>query len=47
MLATLAEQHGAWRVYTTGIEVLGYPPTWQDLLSEVMELQAALERSEV
>ncbi len=43
MLATLAEQHGAERVWRVGIETLGYPPTWQDMLSEVMELQQALE----
>jgi hypothetical protein len=47
MLQRLVAEHGAERVWNAGIETLGYPATWQDLLSEVMELQQALETAAV
>lgn len=41
-LQKLVEKHGWSRVWSVGERVLGYPPTWEISLIELLQLKEAL-----
>lgn len=44
MLHGLMERFGGYRVWNVGIEVLGFPPTWNPSTREILLLQETLEK---
>ncbi len=42
-LVPLAQRFGGSAVWKAGIEVLGFPPTWQPSTSDVLKIQEYLE----
>jgi len=44
-LAPLVDRFGAEAVWHTGIDVLGYPPSWCRNTSEILKIQDALTKS--
>lgn len=42
-LLPLVEQHGERRLWSVGIEALGYPPTWADYRGEQLKVAVALD----
>jgi hypothetical protein len=40
----LVAKYGWRRVWRVGIDVLGYPPTWEPSLIEVLNLKSELEK---
>jgi len=42
-LRSLVEQHGERRIWSAGIEVLGYPPTWADYQGEQLKVALSLK----
>lgn len=39
----LVAKHGWRRVWRVGLDMLGYPPTWEPSLLEVLNLKSELE----
>lgn len=42
-LRELVELHGESRVWSSGIDALGYPPTWADYSGEQLKVARALD----
>jgi hypothetical protein len=42
-LQNLIEEYGPFMVWHTGIDVLGYPPSWQIGVENALQIAAALE----
>lgn len=43
-LRSLVAKHGWARVWSVGLSVLGYPPTWEPSLIELLNLKNELEK---
>lgn len=42
-LRVLADEFGPVRVWKVGMEVFGYPPTWEPSVTDLLRLQTALK----
>lgn len=47
MTRQLVERFGQGKVWSVGLDALGYPPTWITHGSEVAQLRSALEDGDV
>lgn len=42
LLQSLVDQFGPEMIYEAGLKVLGYPPTWEPSLKEVLQIKQFL-----
>jgi hypothetical protein len=45
-LSGLVQKFGWCRVYETGLELFGYPPTWEPGLKELLDLRNLLKEKD-